>query len=99
MKRITAWVDFPDEQDLRETGPEPADTWQLTLEPGLTEPHNVATHLAVTLELPLRERPSQDDALRVDHEVAYPLFAGIVAADDMAIGTRFNTSHIAPEDA
>lgn len=96
---ITAWVDFPDEQDLTETGPEPADTWQLTLEPSLREPHPVATHLAVTLGLPLRERPSQDDALRVDHEVAYPLFAGIFAADDMAIGTRFNTSHIAPEDA
>ena len=96
---IVAWVDFPQEQDLRDTAPEADDSgWHAGLAATLHEPHAAAARLELAAEFVLAERPSQDDALRVNNEVAYPLFAGIFAADDMAIGTRFNTSHIADEN-
>lgn len=96
---IVAWVDFPQEQDLRDTAPEADDSgWHAGLAATLHEPHAAATSLELAAEFVLAERPSQDDALHVNNEVAYPLFAGIFAADDMAIGTRFNTSHIADEN-
>lgn len=91
---VAAWVDFPQEQALRDDGPAgDDDEWQAALTRALVEPQPVAVSLALAPAAAFAERTSQDDALQVDKEVAYPLFAGIFAADDMAVGTRFNASH------
>lgn len=96
---IAAWVDFPQEQELREHGPAGDDArWTLALAADLHESHELAATLSLATGLALSERPEQADVMRVGDELAYPLFAGLFAADDMAIGTRFNTSHFAPED-
>lgn len=97
---VAAWVDFPQEQALRDDGPAGDDhAWQAALTRAIVEPHPAAVTLALAAAAAFAEHPSQDDALRVDNEVAYPLFAGIFAADDMAVGTRFNTSHFPRQDA
>lgn len=96
---IAAWVDFPQEQDLRDDGPAGDDrSFQIDVAPALAERHVAADRLALAPDAAFTERPSQDDALRVDNEVAYPLFAGTFAADDMTVGTRFNTSHFPRQD-
>lgn len=96
---IVAWVDFPQEHALGDVGPEADDSgWSGELWTTLDESIAADDTLAITAECVYGERPSQDDAMLVNNEVAYPLFAGIFAADDMSLGTRFNTSHIAHEN-
>jgi len=96
---IAAWVDFPQEQDLRDDGPAGDDSsWQIDVAPALAERHVATASLALAPAAAFSEQASQDDALTVDTEVAYPLFAGIFAADDMTVGTRFNTSHFPQQD-
>lgn len=96
---IVAWVDFPQEHALGDVGPEADERgWSSELWATIREPIAADDTLALAAELVHGERPSQDDAMLVNNEVAYPLFAGIFAADDVSIGTRFNTSHIAHEN-
>lgn len=95
---VAAWVDFPQDQELQDSHPDPADDLRVELEPRLAEPHDAAVTLALDVVATLDEHPPQDDAELVDGEVAYPLFAGIFADEEMTVGTRFNTSHITPEE-
>lgn len=91
---IAAWVDFPQDHALAEHGPAGRDDERrLDVAAALREPQPARAELALAAAAALAEQASQDDAVRVDMEVAYPLFAGVFAADDMTIGTRFNTSH------
>lgn len=91
---IAAWVDFPQDHALAEDGPAGLDRG-LFADLALTtrELQSAADTLALEPAAAFSEQASQDDAMRVDMEVAYPLFAGIFAADDMSTGTRFNNSH------
>lgn len=95
---VAASVDFPQDQELQDSQPAPVDALRAVIEPRIAEPHDAAVALALAVTATIEERPPQDDAALVDGEVAYPLFAGIFADEEMTIGTRFNTSHIAPEE-
>lgn len=96
---VAAWVDFPQDQALTELAPEADERgWSAELAARAEERQDHTAALRLEAAWPVAERQAQDDSLTVGGELAYPLFSGIFAADDMSVGTRFNTSHVAMED-
>lgn len=97
---IGAWVDFPQEQDLPELGPEADDAgWVAGIEPAWTETLEPAVGLDLEATARFAEPHPLDDAWTdADGARWYPVFQGVFAADDQSVGTRFNGSHFAPEE-